>query len=296
MTANSILLALDGSAEARFAAQAAWLIAEATGAQVHAEHVVDTESLWRLLLHHKSGFIGSGPYFEGFDAAAPSLRKIGNILIEAYETFVPDKITSTASLSEGSTVKCLLDALANRDVLVVGHRRTVARRDEHRRVSTELARLSPKPVLLVQDAPVRWSSIRLLLTNAKFNMSFIPAYLEFADALNLRLEICHLPDADEETSRRITAKLQEYAGNMKKPVFVHSVVSDKDNATYIGAVSNTTLTVVPKVMVDDSTVTDDAANDALYSLLEQFDAASLLLWPVESLSKGIETKTLAKRA
>ncbi len=101
MTENSILLALDGSAESRYAAEVAWMIAEGTGCDIVAQYVIDSHAMWSMLIHHKAGFIGSGMYIATGELMLTQLREIGKAIADAYERFVPESVKSETIFSRG---------------------------------------------------------------------------------------------------------------------------------------------------------------------------------------------------
>src|SRR5271154_6032394 len=100
MNKTSILLALDGSEQAHQAAQLALYLAEAGGATVTAQHVIDTKTAWGLLGTHKAGLIGSGLYIAAYEKLCESLRDLANQLAQQYETVASGK---------GEKGKCLID-------------------------------------------------------------------------------------------------------------------------------------------------------------------------------------------
>src|SRR6185437_6912532 len=125
MSDGSILLELDGSAQARYAAEVAWSIGKATNVRVDALHVVDSLAAWDFLAFDIAGFIGSGPYFEAHDKMRDCLTAIGTNLIEVYSKLAKQNgIEGQTFLDDGSTIREICARAKDYDVVIMGHQGT----------------------------------------------------------------------------------------------------------------------------------------------------------------------------
>ena len=277
MALNSILLALDGSAESRYAAEAAWFVAQKTGASVLAQHVINAHGLWKLLLHHQAGFVGSGLYFEAFESMIERLRTLGQNLLDSYESFVPGGIKAQTLVSEGSVPGEILKQLENADLLVVGHRHNGDIYDPEGGLAAVLVAHSEKPVLVMQKQAKPWVAGRLVVGDARFHTSFVQKLMAWMDALTLRKELYCLPNVDSDTATDVTHRMEE-SNRAKETVFVYSTFKQADHERYGSSKDDETLIIIPKLFEPESN------GLALGEILQRYSGSSLLFWPVDSRS------------
>jgi len=291
MTMKTILLALDGSAESRFAAQAAWQVAMTTHATVVGQHVVDTKALWKLLLHHRAGFVGSGVYFEAYDPMLQQLKNIGERILEAYESFLPEGVTSSTVLSEGGIADEILKQLRSADMLMIGHRHTGDLYDFSESLACRMVQLAEKPVLVVQSQANTWKSVRLVVGETAFNSNFLPEFFDWATALDLRKEVYCSTDADEATAKDVSQKLHDIALPTHETVFIHSALHQTDHEHFGITDGEATLLAIPYIQ-------EEGAKQPLggpFEIMQKYLGSSLLFWPVEPaiVQKKTQNKQVA---
>jgi nucleotide-binding universal stress UspA family protein len=279
MALRTILLALDGSAESRYAAEVAWMIGANTGASVQAQHVVNANLLWKLMLHHKAGFIGSGPYFEAYEPMVQRLQTLGENLLDAYSAFVPKGLNSFTLLSKGSVSDEILKQLENSDMLVIGHRHNGDSHDSEQSLVCQIVPQTRKPVLLVQDQAKPWSTARFILGNADFTSSFVGEFMTCMRALSLTSEVYCLANANDSMVDEITRKMQDFAAQRNESVVVHKAFQQADLENYGTLRDHETLIVIPNLQVVDGKPM--AKEEELTELLQRYEGSSLLFWPVE---------------
>ena len=206
MAKKSILLGLDGSAQAKYASELAWSMAKASNMKVTAQHVVDSLAAWDFLCFDIAGFIGSGPYFEAHEAMRDSLHSIGEALIDVYKTMVqPHKIETECFLDEGTTIREISNRAKDHDLLIIGHRPTgMQTEDEDKRIlprrstAEVLTYYSPKPLLVVQDRCKTWNKMRLLLSPVQVPSSLLNSFVEFSSSLSITPEVRYLMPSDPD--------------------------------------------------------------------------------------------------
>src|SRR5271155_3664113 len=123
MSEKSILLGLDGSAQARYAAELAWSMAKIGSMRVDAQHVIDSLASWDFLNFDIAGFIGSGPYFEAHETMRSTLQELGQNLISAYRSIAEQNgVVSEVFLDEGTTIREISQRAKKHDLVVIGQR------------------------------------------------------------------------------------------------------------------------------------------------------------------------------
>ncbi len=197
MSAQSILLSLDGSAQSRYAAEACWSIAKANEMTVDAQHVVDSLAAWDFLNFDIAGFIGSEPYFEAHETMLNCLTSIGESLTAAYEgQSAGHEIIGKTYLDEGTTIREICWRAKDHSLVVIGQRSTGMgspeddkRRIPRRSVAESLTYYCPRPLLVVQDRCEPWTRMKIVLSSLRVPSSLIESLLAFAKSVNIEPEI-----------------------------------------------------------------------------------------------------------
>jgi nucleotide-binding universal stress UspA family protein len=216
MSDGSILLELDGSAQARYAAEVAWSIGKANNVRVDALHVVDSLAAWDFLAFDIAGFIGSGPYFEAHDKMRDCLTAIGKNLIDVYSKLAKQNgVEGEAFLDDGSTIREICARAKDYDVVVMGHQGTGMgspdddkRKLPRRSVVETLTYYIPRPLLVVQDRCRMWSKARILVGSHPVPDTLLRNCVSFISGLSaepsLRFLFTSHPGGDSKLKRDLT--------------------------------------------------------------------------------------------
>lgn len=197
MSAQSILLSLDGSAQSRYAAELCWSIAKANNLSVDAQHVIDSLAAWDFLNFDIAGFIGSEPFFEAHESMLQCLTSIGESLTEAYEGQAAGfEITGKTYLDEGTTIREICWRGKDHLFVAIGQRSTGMgspdedkRRLPRRSIAESLTYYCPRPLLVVQDRCDNWTKMKIVLSSLRVPSSLIDTCLQFAKTINVEPEI-----------------------------------------------------------------------------------------------------------
>lgn len=219
MLEKSILLAVDGSAPAYWAAELCWALAERYKTRITAQHVVDSVAVWEFLAHDQPGLIGSGPYMAAFEAMRNQLFAIGQTLLQVYESRCQSRgLTPEAVLDEGSFVPEILRRARTYDLVVVGHKRTSLKSlsDERRRfvrhsLAEKLSHYCTRPLLIVQESCEPWSSISIIVSARRDYSDSISKCAELALYLSLPMRIVYWHERQEEEAGALHSLVQHRA-------------------------------------------------------------------------------------
>lgn len=267
MSEKSILLGLDGSAQARYAAECAWALAKAGNMKVDAQHVIDSLASWDFLNFDIAGFIGSGPYFEAHETMRNALQELGQSLVTAYTSISEQNgVVSEAFLDEGTTIREICGRAKKYDMVVLGQRGTGMgspeedkRKLPRRSTAESLTHYCPKPLLVVQDRCKLWPQVRILLGSTPVPNSLVSSAVDFAQNLRIDTEVCVLQsDSDASAKGKAAVNATKVAADLAKSI--PSLKGKKVEAQTIGSVSDylkndaelesNTLLVVPVVEID----------------------------------------------
>lgn len=204
----SILLGLTGSEQSKHAAEVAWSIAKRNEGRVTAIHVVDTRMAWELLRNDRPGFVGSGIYLEAFEKLSDSLERIGQTVVEKFETVASGQVVPTKTvLTQGSPVSRISERAGEFDLVIIGHqaRNPRSKEAEHCNfiryaVAEGLAHECPRPLLVVQDKVYHWDSMSILVSLDHLNFSYVNACRKMAAALDLPVKLVILATGEREAA------------------------------------------------------------------------------------------------
>ena len=201
---GSILLELDGSAQARYAAEVAWQLGQRAEVGVDAQHVVDSLAAWDFLAFDIAGFIGSGPYFEAHDTMRGCLTTIGQNLMNVYSKLAKQNgISGESYLDDGATIREICWRAKDYDIIVMGHHPTGMgspnedkRKLPRRSVTEAMTHYSPRPLLLVQDRCRLWQNARILLGSANVPNDLLSNCVDFINRMFMEPSVRYLFSAD----------------------------------------------------------------------------------------------------
>jgi nucleotide-binding universal stress UspA family protein len=194
MKNSSILLALSGSEQSRYAAELAFALAWQTGARVTAQHVIPTETLTEMLIQEKPGLIGISPYSDAYRNVYGVMHSLAKKLMEAYNmTAVAHKLEINSFIDNGNPVYEICKRALEHDLVIMGHKpcRSASPPSEHSQfikasVAEGLAHQCPRPLLVVQGECRPWSNMRIVISTEHVNESYINSCLNMARNLKMK--------------------------------------------------------------------------------------------------------------
>lgn len=204
----SILLPLDGSIYSRNAANLAWKLAKVNGANVTAQHVVDSVGASEFLGPNVPGFLPTNPYHVTHEHICQGLRVMSRILQENYrDAASKEGVKSAYCNDEGDPVAEICKRAAAHDLVVIGHRRqqtnqpdTELRQIHRLSIAESLAHRCPRPLLIVQEKPVSWKTMTIMFSMDHVNENYIEACLKLAKLFGISPELLCFSSGYEEES------------------------------------------------------------------------------------------------
>lgn len=312
MARLSILLALSGSESSRYAAETAWKLGNALDANVVAEHVIDSRTVWELLRNDVPGFIGSGSYIAVYESVIKSLTSLSNKLAAAYEAQAAGHgFTGECLIEDGNPVTVLSEESRNHDLIVVGHQpskvcSTDAKRCHYTRYSIAegIVHESTTPVLVVQSKPLVFKSVTILSEIDHLNLNYIRACLRLANLLKLpaKLEFwgCGVrEESSEEFKANILQSLAEAKGMEIEVETFHGAAVDTRRDLFhaeplYGSVEMNadSLTILPTRGIARERVTVLGVSPETF--VRTLTLPSILFWPEEFHGLTAKEEKLAK--
>jgi nucleotide-binding universal stress UspA family protein len=327
MKGKSILLALSGSQQSRYATEVCWKLATQFQAKITAHHVVDSHSAWEFLGHEKPGYLKSDRYLNAYQALCKSLFCLGEELAEAYASEAKKRgVDDVCIVDEGNPIDQICRRSRDHKLVVIGHRSHSA--VEHSINANEDAavphaagqfmRLSiaealsnecPRPLLIVQDECSVWTSMTILISMDHVNEIFINSCLDMADGLKIKpVLMCISSGEHEESPESFIKDLRESNSRLATiPMAVApadsriSIHADKwfvpDGVSVDKKQFQNTLVVIPTRKVADERITVVDSSPAFF--VRNLTLPSILLCPEEysySLSAAEESKAVSKGA
>lgn len=297
MRGKSILLALSGSQQSRYATEVCWQLARQLGATITAHHVVDSHSAWQFVGHEKPGFLKSEKYLAAYQALTKSLFCLGEDLAEAYTSEAKKLgIDDICIVDEGNPIELICKRALDHKLVVIGHRPHVS---EHN-ISGQLMRLSiaeslsnqcERPLMVVQGESKAWTSLTMLISMDHVNENYINSCMDIAKTLNLSpVLLCLSGGAHEESPESFIADIRE--ANPRLAHMPVAVTPAKQNLTlqvdtwYIPEGSQigkedfqNTLVVIPTRQVGGQRI---SVADSSPAMFVRYNALpTILLWPEE---------------
>ncbi|HEY9871355.1 MAG TPA: universal stress protein [Candidatus Obscuribacterales bacterium] len=230
MQDKSILLAVDGSVQAHWAAELCLALSERYNTRVTAQHVVDSVAIWEFLAHDLPGLIGSGPYMAAFEPIRTQLVSIGQTLLQVYENRCQSRgLTPETVLDEGSYVPEICRRARAYDLVAVGHKRTNLKSlsDERRRfvrhsLAEKLSHYCTRPLLIVQESCEMWTSISIIVSARRDYSDSISRCADLARYLSLPMRIVYWKERAAEEDGALHSLVQQKA--VLKDVFPELVI------------------------------------------------------------------------
>jgi nucleotide-binding universal stress UspA family protein len=300
MRCDSILLALSGSQQSRFATELCWSMANKLGAIVTAQHVVDSFNAWEFIGHEHPGFVDSEKYLRSYQRLCSDLFELGEELSTAYRAESAAHSQSPLFfLDEGNPVTEICSRAASHDLVVIGHRPTPAtagsrlmRQFQRLSIAESLANQCPRPLLIVQEPVKQWRNVAIVISTDHVNERFINCSLDMSVALKLEPTLICLaggPELDFHTfaqdMRTANKRLTGLGIGLTELETLHcdssNLLWSLPRASEVPRVDDQTLMIVPTRELNTARLSllDGSASDFVrHSMLP-----SILLWPEEYL-------------
>lgn len=309
MKDNSILLALSGSHQSRYAAEVAWRLSKQLGARITAHHVIDTHNAWQFIGHEKPGFIESEVYVTAYQNLCKSLFILAESLAEAYVSDAKKTgIDDACIVTEGNPKEEICRRAEEHNLVVIGHKPSILNEGAKSKYS-EFVRLSlaeslsmtcPRPLLIVQGPCKAWSSLAIMISMEHINERYVNSCLDLAKALDLpALMVIIECGGNEEDLRQFVTDLRSENKRLANVPMTFSNV-DQDIAVNKSNWFLANDQEVPTQVLDHSLFvmpTRQIVNDRLSVLnspasnfVKFLNLPSILLWPEEFDCSMLEGK------
>lgn len=328
MKGKSILLALSGSQQSRYATEVCWNLASKLEAMITAHHVVDSHSAWEFLGHEKPAFLESGRYLAAYQSLCKSLFCLGEELAEAYTSEAKKRgIDDICIIDEGNPIEQICRRALNHKLVVIGHRPQSALQPiidtnedgplphsagQFMRLSIAeaLSNECARPLLVVQDKCNAWTSMTIMISMDHINEIFINSCLDMAESLNVNpVLLCLSSGAHEESAESFIKDIRESNQRLRDvpmavaPANGQISVYNNDNWFVPGEGKldkeqfHNTLVVIPTRKVAGERITVVDSSPALF--VRYLSLPSILLWPEEyvySLAERDQSKAASHGA
>lgn len=301
MKGKSILLALSGSQQSRYATEVCWNLATELDATITAHHVVDSHSAWEFLGHENPAFLKSDRYLNAYQNLCKSLFCLGEELAEAYTSEAKSRgIDDICIVDEGNPIKLICQRALNHKMVVIGHKPSDHPNLQEPHSTGQFMRLSiaeslsrdcPRPLLIVQDKCPAWSSMTIMISMDHINEVFINSCLDMAAALKLQpILLCLSSGTHEETSESFFQDIRQSNPRLKQVPMALSPAQQTisieidswslpENQKFNKALSDNTLVVIPTREIGGERLTVVDSSPALF--VRHLSLPTILLWPEE---------------
>jgi nucleotide-binding universal stress UspA family protein len=191
---KTMLVALDGSEQARAAGAGAVWLAKHLEATLLGLHVIDIVNIEGSFFHDISGSLGFEPYLDFSSKVQEALEARGKIILDDFASECSRQgLRAETGLTTGIVTNQICSRARTADLVVMGHRGVNARFSAGLLGSTAegVTRKSPRPVL-VAPAPFREVRRPLLAYDGSDRASAaLHAAAEFCRSLELPLAVTH---------------------------------------------------------------------------------------------------------
>jgi len=297
MKGKSILLALSGSKQSRYATEVCWRLAKQLDSTITAHHVVDAHSAWEFLGQDQPGFLNPSVYLEAYHSLLASLITLGEDLALSYAAEAKEReIDDVCIIDEGNPITEICRRAANHKMVVIGHKKSKGHLDTHTQfqrlsVAEALAHDCPRPLLVVQDPCGNWTSMSILISLDHINKVFIDSCLDMAETLNLKPTLlCVRGGPHEETANDFVTNIRASDERLKNIPFAMIPASknlevrikewyDPSGAAFDPHLWDNTLMAIPTRMSADERITIFDSSPSIF--VRQLEFPSILLWPEE---------------
>jgi len=209
---KTMLVALDGSDQARAAAAGAIWLARRLDATLVGLHVIDIVSVEGSFFHDISGSLGFEPYLDLSSKMQEALEARARAILEAFLSDCRTHgVRAETDLSTGIVANQICNRARTADLVVMGHRGVNARYSTGLLGSTaeSVTRKSPRPVLV---APAEFHEIQrplLAYDGSDRASAALHAAAEFCRSLALPLTVVHF-NRDESAGTPVLDEAARY--------------------------------------------------------------------------------------
>jgi nucleotide-binding universal stress UspA family protein len=327
MKGKSILLALSGSQQSRYATEVCWNLATQLKSTITAHHVVDSHSAWEFIGHENPAFLKSDSYLNAYQQLCKSLFCLGEELAEAYTSEAKKRgVDDICIVDEGNPIAQICKRALDHKLVVIGHRphsavkHTISAGDEgaiphaagqfmRLSIAEALSNECARPLLVVQDKCTVWTSMTIMISMDHINEVFINSCLDMAMTLNVNpVLLCLSSGTHEEPPESFIKDIRESNRRLKDvPMAVApadgqiSVYHDNwcvpDGGSIDKKQFQNTLVVIPTRKVAGERITVVDSSPALF--VRHLTLPSILLWPEEyvySIAERDQSKAASRGA
>lgn len=192
---KTMLVALDGSEQARAAAAGAIWLAQRLDATLVGLHVIDVVSIEGSFLHDISGSLGFEPYLDFSSKMQEALEARGKALLEDFAAGCQRRdVRAETAITTGIVANQICHRARTADLVVMGHRGVNARFSTGLLGSTaeSVTRKSPRPVLVSPGAFEEIQKPLLAYDGSERGSAALHAAAEFCRYLELPLTVIHV--------------------------------------------------------------------------------------------------------
>ena len=209
---KTMLVALDGSEQARAAATGALWLAQRLDATVVGVHVIDIVSIEGSFFHDISGSLGFEPYLDFSSKMQEALETRGKLLLEDFVASCEKQgVRAETTITTGIVANQICSRARTADLVVMGHRGVNARFSTGMLGSTAetVTRKSPCPVLVAPGAFQEVTKPMLAYDGSDRSSAALHAAAEFCRSLELPLTVVHV-SRDESAGQSILDEAARY--------------------------------------------------------------------------------------
>jgi nucleotide-binding universal stress UspA family protein len=211
---KTMLVALDGSDQARAAGTGAIWLACRLDATLIGLHVVDVVSIEGSFFHDISGSLGFEPYLDLSSKMQEALEGRGRILLDEFAASCERQgVRVETALTTGIVANQICNRARTVDLVVMGHRGVHARFSTGLLGSTteSVTRKSPRPVLVTAGAFEAIGKPLLAYDGSERASAALHAAAEFCRSLALPLTVLHVA-RDQAAGQAVLDEASRYLG------------------------------------------------------------------------------------
>lgn len=312
MKGKSILLALSGSQQSRYATEVCWNLARRLGATITAHHVVDSHSAWEFVGHENPGFLKSAVYLEAYQQLVSSLFCLGEDLADAYADEAKEAgVDNVCIVDEGNPITEICRRAANHKMVVIGHKAVKERQEPRRQfmrlsIAESLAHDCSRPLLIVQDECKEWTSLSIMISLDHINEVFINSCLDMANALQLPATLlCLTGGANEEKPQQFVHDLRQSNPRLAEiPIALTPARQDiavrveewyaPEGMPFDRSLWDNTLMVIPTRLAGGERLTVVDSSPSMF--IRYLTLPSIMLWPEEYSFTPMEEELSSRKA
>jgi nucleotide-binding universal stress UspA family protein len=297
-----ILLSIDGSVQSKYAATVCFNLAKKTGAQITAQHVIDSKGVRQFISYEKPGLLGEKCYEASCQAIVKELKLLAGELETVFrKQAAQSKVTAGFVVDEGDAIEEISRRSMSQDLVMIGHRhQPIMPHELYRRqfmrlsIAESLAQDLHRPLLIVQDQIDLWDSMTILTSPDYLDADYFDACLDLAHKFQLNSKIVCLASSDnlDNAKQKVAQFTAEVVLRAEVPF---EVLNIEEIATNIGGYLHKnhilrsdieffkgSLTVMPTMQVSGKRHT--LLQDSPAMLVRFLSLPSMLLLPEETFT------------